>query len=792
MDINGGIIDAEDSLINARNPYNYAGATIDCSDLLFENSDLWFSKGKVDCDGVLLKDSELTGGFVLDIDGENDNMVVGSVIKLEKDAGTIDLIGKSNVINNSNISLNRYYTVIRIDSTEDLVLSSSVINSSYYPTGSTGQALNLYGNNIFVEDSFLESSAHRETSGGSTGSIIRFIGENAEVVGSTVYTSAYCQYESCLSEMNFDLNNLKIVNSEINSFKVGGFADTDIEISNCDVVVNSSRIVSSTDETISANEFKVYDSVIGMSLESFNGNDKVYLYNTSVEVVPSESALVRKYWYLDLSVEEGAGMVLSNSEQMFVNDGRLVVLGSKIDSSGEDVLDQNLIVSKLGYTTHNEMFNIFDNMVKNVVLDKINYAPVLEEIDDVVVDEGDVVRVTAVASDSDDLEYIINDSRFEQYNNVFVWQTDEEGVYSFEITVSDGELSDSDEFSVTVSGCEPDWVFNYTSLEECGVNDSRNRVKYYYDVNECGLENPYDNVTENEECDYCVSEWTNVSGECQASDTFRVDFFFINTCCSETGLESDCDIPENETYPCDYCTPDWQIYYTEWSDCEIDDNRDRVRYYYDVNNCGEENPYDNVTESEQCDYESLHKPRINSIDYESEYDEKDEVRITVDASDPDNDELEYSINDSRFEQDNNVFTWQGVVGEYSVKVEVDDGEFSDSEVIDFVVNPLPDIELSGFEVARAYGKNVFFKFVLENVGNEVAENVYWKVDSSDGQEKTNDDPLTIEIGQEVIVYTLIKYSESGNYTAEVAVDFDNLIKELDESNNDGSVEVEVG
>jgi len=39
---------------------------------------------------------------------------------------------------------------------------------------------------------------------------------------------------------------------------------------------------------------------------------------------------------------------------------------------------------------------------------------------------------------------------------------------------------------------------------------------------------------------------------------------------------------------------------------------------------------------------------------------------------------------------------------------------------------------------------------------------------------------------------LIKYSESGNYTAEVAVDFDNLIKELDESNNDGSVEVEVG
>lgn len=64
--------------------------------------------------------------------------------------------------------------------------------------------------------------------------------------------------------------------------------------------------------------------------------------------------------------------------------------------------------------------------------------------------------------------------------------------------------------------------------------------------------------------------------------------------------------------------------------------------------------------------------------------ETDEVTIAVHATDDDEDPLEYSISDSRFKQNENVFTWQtdyDGAGEYWINVSVSDGTDTTEESI---------------------------------------------------------------------------------------------------------------
>jgi len=78
--------------------------------------------------------------------------------------------------------------------------------------------------------------------------------------------------------------------------------------------------------------------------------------------------------------------------------------------------------------------------------------------------------------------------------------------------------------------------------------------------------------------------------------------------------------------------------------------------------------------------------------------ESDLVTITADASDPDFDALFFSVNDSRFSQDSNVFTWQTNLtdaGIYSVLVSVTDGIASDSQVVNVEVLEFPDQDGDG-------------------------------------------------------------------------------------------------
>ncbi len=72
--------------------------------------------------------------------------------------------------------------------------------------------------------------------------------------------------------------------------------------------------------------------------------------------------------------------------------------------------------------------------------------------------------------------------------------------------------------------------------------------------------------------------------------------------------------------------------------------------------------------------------KINDIKAE----ETDEIIITALATDSDNDPITYSISDSRFAQDNNLFSWQtdyDSAGSYEVTVAASDGKDSTSQTI---------------------------------------------------------------------------------------------------------------
>ncbi|MBI2581050.1 hypothetical protein HYV85_04585 [Candidatus Woesearchaeota archaeon] len=132
--------------------------------------------------------------------------------------------------------------------------------------------------------------------------------------------------------------------------------------------------------------------------------------------------------------------------------------------------------------------------------------------------------------------------------------------------------------SYRISICDELWQVNYTS---CGKSDTR--IKYYSDANSCGSTEdlPADNGTA-ESCDYCTSQWINVNSSCRNDDTTAVNYIYTNTCCQETGLASDCTIPQNTTTACDYCTPNWQE--TKGS-CGTNDRVTAT--YSDANNCYE-------------------------------------------------------------------------------------------------------------------------------------------------------------------------------------------------------------
>lgn len=109
--------------------------------------------------------------------------------------------------------------------------------------------------------------------------------------------------------------------------------------------------------------------------------------------------------------------------------------------------------------THNVELEVSDNkeIVKQkwiIIVENINRPPVLSDIKDIKVKEGETVKIdfSAEDPDRDDIIYKISDP----LGNDKIWETgyDDAGVYDINVTISDGELTTSQTVRVTVENVD--------------------------------------------------------------------------------------------------------------------------------------------------------------------------------------------------------------------------------------------------------------------------------------------------------------------------------------------------
>ncbi|MEK6934903.1 MAG: MopE-related protein [Nanoarchaeota archaeon] len=107
-------------------------------------------------------------------------------------------------------------------------------------------------------------------------------------------------------------------------------------------------------------------------------------------------------------------------------------------------------------------------------------APVIQNINNITVNENEKVVITVVASDADNdnLIYSINSAKFTQSNNVFTWMTNfnDQGVYDFVVSVTDGILTSTKNVHVTVNNVNRNPVFNGVIGDQAFEEDSNKNI----------------------------------------------------------------------------------------------------------------------------------------------------------------------------------------------------------------------------------------------------------------------------------------------------------------------------
>jgi hypothetical protein len=98
----------------------------------------------------------------------------------------------------------------------------------------------------------------------------------------------------------------------------------------------------------------------------------------------------------------------------------------------------------------------------------INQAPVLDPIGDQSVEEGELLEITVSATDADDdpmtfsADNLPDGADFDPETQTFSWtpRYNQAGIYAVDFEVSDGELTDSENISITVVKPYEDWDVN--------------------------------------------------------------------------------------------------------------------------------------------------------------------------------------------------------------------------------------------------------------------------------------------------------------------------------------------
>ncbi|MBI2107162.1 tandem-95 repeat protein, partial [Candidatus Woesearchaeota archaeon] len=137
------------------------------------------------------------------------------------------------------------------------------------------------------------------------------------------------------------------------------------------------------------------------------------------------------------------------------------------------------------------------------------------------------------------------------------------------------------------------------------------------------------------------------------------------------------------------------------------------------------------------------------------------VTITAIASDLDNDALIYSINDTRFAQNNNVFTWQtdfDSARTYISVVTVTDGFLTDSKTVNIIVNNVNRIPVITSAPLTTASEGIEYSYTVMAVDPESDPLTYSLITS----------PTGMIIDDATIIWTP-DFTQSGNYNVTVQV-----------------------
>jgi len=103
----------------------------------------------------------------------------------------------------------------------------------------------------------------------------------------------------------------------------------------------------------------------------------------------------------------------------------------------------------------------------------------------------------------------------------------------------------------------------------------------------------------------------------------------------------------------------------------------------------------------------------------------------------------------------------------------------------------PDLVVENPYFSKIEGTKVWLVFTIKNIGNAIANPVYWMVDTNSSNDNPNMTEPTLNPGKSILAGFKWDYMQPGNYTSNVIVDFGYLINESDEGNNEASILVSI-
>jgi hypothetical protein len=177
-------------------------------------------------------------------------------------------------------------------------------------------------------------------------------------------------------------------------------------------------------------------------------------------------------------------------------------------------------------------------------------------------------------------------------------------------------------------------------------------------------------------------------------------------------------------------------------------------------------------------------------------DEGDLIKITPSATDADGDAVTYSY--SGWMNSDTYQTDYSDAGTYQVTVTAtDDYGASNSKTITIKVNdvPTPDLEIKDISFkpdSPSANQPIMLKFTIKNIGETKAQAIKWIIEDSSATVSEQQGTFDLDVNEEMVLYPLIKYPSAGTYNPIIKVDSQNSIQELDEANNQHTVQIVVG